>query len=190
MIIDLVKSYYKDGVGFHTAFSLWFQHLFKKYGIVIFDSSDPRAKKIVQPVFERELKEQITVNAIKQTNEQLLQNGYHVQIPILENRPSLFILENGRHSLEGDGKEYVNKHSNQKIAVEELINNPQKLSPKAPLRPIVEDTLFPTIAYVGGPGEISYWAQLKGVYEKFNLPMPIVFPRAAFLLLNQKLKDC
>ncbi len=46
------------------------------------------------------------------------------------------------------------------------------------LRPLVQDTLFPTVAYVGGPSEVAYFAQLKDVYAHFGLPMPLIVPRA------------
>lgn len=187
-ILNFLKECYSPETKFHVAFAKWFQKLFHKYGIVIFDSADKSVKKFVKSVFERELKEQITFSAMEKTNKELLQKGYHIQIPAIANRPALFILENGRHSLQGDGKTFINKNSNKEYFVEDILENPQNLSPKAPLRTIVEDVLFPTIAYVGGPGEINYWAQLKGVYEKFEVPMPVVFPRAGFTLIEPKIK--
>jgi uncharacterized protein YllA (UPF0747 family) len=52
------------------------------------------------------------------------------------------------------------------------------------LRPIVQDTLFPTICYVAGPSELAYLGQLRGVYEQFGVPMPLMFPRATATLLD------
>jgi bacillithiol synthase len=187
-IFNLINDCYSPGTKFHVAFSLWFQKLFKKHGIIIFDSSDSRAKEFVNFVFERELREQITFSAMEKTNQELLKKGYHIQIPVIQNRPALFILKDGRHSLLGDGENYKDMNSGKEYSVEDLFNSPQSLSPKAPLRTIVEDVLFPTIAYVGGPGEINYWAQLKGVYQQFDLHMPIVFPRAGFTLVEPKIK--
>ena len=52
------------------------------------------------------------------------------------------------------------------------------------LRPIVQDTLFPTICYVAGPNELAYLGQLRGVYEHFGVPMPLMYPRASATLLD------
>jgi len=52
------------------------------------------------------------------------------------------------------------------------------------LRPIVQDTLFPTVCYVAGPSELAYWAQIQGVYQHFGLPMPLVQPRLAATILD------
>jgi len=52
------------------------------------------------------------------------------------------------------------------------------------LRPIVQDTLFPTICYVAGPSELAYLGQLRAVYDQFGVPMPLMFPRATATLLD------
>ena len=58
------------------------------------------------------------------------------------------------------------------------------LSPNVLLRPLVQDTLFPTAAYVGGPAEIAYLAQASSVYELMGKPMPPVFPRITSTLVE------
>jgi len=185
-VFQKLRNCYQPGEKFHVSFSKWFFKLFKKYGVILFDSSDQRFKPFVKNVFARELNEQITINQMTQTNRELVSKNYHVQIPAKVKRPSLFLLKNGRHSLEGSRESYQDKNSGKEFSARELLENPENLSPKAALRPIVEDTLFPTIAYVGGPGEIAYWGQLKGIYKALDLPMPIVFPRAGFSLIEPK----
>src|SRR5690606_7788927 len=63
---------------------------------------------------------------------------------------------------------------------------PERFSPGVALRPLVQDRLFPTAAYVGGPGETAYFAQLKPVYDLFGVPMPVVYPRASLTLVPDK----
>jgi uncharacterized protein YllA (UPF0747 family) len=66
----------------------------------------------------------------------------------------------------------------------EAAENPAGYSPNVLLRPIVQDTLFPTICYVGGPSELAYLGQLRGVYEHFGVPMPLVYPRTTATIVD------
>jgi uncharacterized protein YllA (UPF0747 family) len=52
------------------------------------------------------------------------------------------------------------------------------------LRPIVQDTILPTICYVAGPSELAYLGQLREVYQHFGVPMPLMYPRATATLLD------
>jgi uncharacterized protein YllA (UPF0747 family) len=69
-----------------------------------------------------------------------------------------------------------------------LENDPARFSTSALLRPIVQDSLLPTVAYIGGPSEVNYFKQLPPLYEIFGLTMPLIVPRASFLLIEPKVK--
>ncbi|MBD3384351.1 bacillithiol biosynthesis cysteine-adding enzyme BshC [candidate division KSB1 bacterium] len=185
-ILQTLKSQYRKGRSFSHAFACWFAHLLSDYGVILLDASDRRLKSLALPVFERELRQEITFGAISQNNKGLQQKGYHQQLDIMDKRPALFLLQQGRHSLEYRDGHLVELSKMKSFDIEELLDQPQKLSPKAALRPVVQDYLLPTIAYVAGPGEIAYWAQLKNVYREFEIHMPSVFPRADFTLLETK----
>ena len=68
--------------------------------------------------------------------------------------------------------------------MQQATERPAGFSPNVLLRPIVQDTLFPTICYVAGPNELAYLGQLRGVYEHFGVPMPLMYPRATATLLD------
>src|SRR5262249_30434042 len=68
-----------------------------------------------------------------------------------------------------------------------LTRDPARFSGSALLRPIVQDTLFPTAAYVGGPAEVSYFAQIAPLYRSFGLQPPLVAPRASFRLITKEM---
>src|SRR5262249_10614782 len=68
--------------------------------------------------------------------------------------------------------------------IDRIKTTPQAFSPNVLLRPLVQDTLFPTACYVAGPNELAYLAQLRKVYEAFSVPMPLVQPRASATILD------
>jgi uncharacterized protein YllA (UPF0747 family) len=61
---------------------------------------------------------------------------------------------------------------------------PQAFSPNALLRPVVQDSLLPTAAYIGGPAEVAYLAQSQVIYQRLLGRMPAVLPRASFTLIE------
>jgi len=73
--------------------------------------------------------------------------------------------------------------------VDELLRQveirPESFSPNVLLRPIVQDALFPTVAYVAGPSELAYLGQLQQIYASFDIPMPIMYPRATVTVVDR-----
>lgn len=78
----------------------------------------------------------------------------------------------------------MNKESFLKLVSE----SPDKISFNVITRPLVQDLILPTIAYVAGDGEINYFAQLKAVYEHFDVFMPVIFPRPHLLIIEPRIK--
>ncbi len=186
--LNLAGECYRPSVTLAAAFARFFATLLADWGVILLDAADPQLKELAQPIFQQELTEWTSVSAMLQTNRELADKGYHSQLAVHPQRPHLFTLTQGRHSLEQTDAGLRDMHSGALFTAEELAHEPARLSPKAALRPIVQDWLLPTIAYVAGPGEIAYWAQLKRVYAGFHLPMPIVVPRASMTLVEAKIR--
>jgi uncharacterized protein YllA (UPF0747 family) len=93
-----------------------------------------------------------------------------------------FLLENGaRATLRLKDQDYA-----------ALVDRAAQVSPNALLRPVWQDYLLPTIAYVGGPGELAYLAQAEVAYRKLLGRMPVAMARSGYTVLDgrsQKLLD-
>ncbi len=189
-LLEKLTSIYTPGKSMSDAFREWLLFLFSDLGLLVLDGADERLKTASSQLLLTELKERTSLTALSNTNEKLQSAGYSVQLSFQKNRPALFYLYNGeRHGIEWDPEKnsYFHLGTRDHIAVDRL-KDVTVLSPKAALRPLMQDTVLPTVAYVGGPGEIAYWAQLKELYEKMNMIMPVVVPRANFTLVEPKVK--
>lgn len=185
-ISDRLAACYRPGGRFARAFLHWYAWLLQDQGMIFLDPADPELKRLGSPILQGELEGDLTARGMQAANTRLQAMGYHQQLPLQPQRPSLMLLRDGRHGLERVDGGWRNLNHGEILTLAELAGHPEKLSPKAALRPLFEDYLLPTLAYVGGPGEIAYWAQLKQVYAGFNLPMPLVVPRAGFTLVEGK----
>lgn len=68
----------------------------------------------------------------------------------------------------------------------ELRDDPSLFTPSVLLRPLVQNAIFPTVAYVGGPGEIAYHALLRHLHRTSKVFMPALFPRISATLVRQE----
>jgi bacillithiol biosynthesis cysteine-adding enzyme BshC len=99
---------------------------------------------------------------------------------------SLFHLNGARQPIRRDGDQFLvgERTVTLPALVEEAKSNPERFSPNVLLRPLVQDTLFPTICYVSGPSELAYLGQLRDVYARLGIPMPLICPRASATLVD------
>lgn len=160
--------------------------VFGKYGVVVLDGDDPALKRLFLPVLRRELLDAPSEAAVLRQTAALKGQGYDGQV---HPRPvNLFYLTTGgRHRVvkEGDAWQALDTpHSwNRERLLAELEAHPERFSPNVVLRPVYQEAILPNLAYVGGPGEISYWLQLKGVFAAFELPYPLLRVRHSTLIV-------
>ena len=186
-VLDSVRAAWQPGRGLACAFATWLETLLGPYGLVVFESADPKAKPLVASVFARELAAPGRTAALAaQAGEALAARGHAPQVIPQADSVSLFNLDQGRRPIRRQGDQLVigeDLHSSEALS-RDAAARPGAFSPNVLLRPIVQDTLFPTICYVAGPSELAYLGQLRGVYEQFDVPMPLMFPRATATLLD------
>jgi bacillithiol biosynthesis cysteine-adding enzyme BshC len=186
LMADL-RSAYAEGRGMADAFARWMERVLGDRGLVVYDASDPAAKPIASPVFVSELSEPgETAKLAAAAGANLVSRGYHSQVHAHDDGTALFYLDGGRRAIRQQAGQFVvgDKSFAPATLVKEASDRPTAFSPNVLLRPIVQDTLFPTICYVAGPNELAYLGQLRGVYDRFGIPMPLMYPRASATLLD------
>jgi bacillithiol biosynthesis cysteine-adding enzyme BshC len=153
----------------------------------VYDASDRDAKPLVAELFAHEVEHPgDTARLATEAGERLVTAGYHAQVTPTPNSVALFHLNNGRHAIQHDGPVFV--VGEERLSREDLVarirQQPETFSPNVLLRPLVQDTLFPTICYVAGPNELAYLAQLREVYTAFGIPMPLMHQRATATIVD------
>jgi bacillithiol biosynthesis cysteine-adding enzyme BshC len=186
LIADL-RAAYQPGVGMAEAFGRWLERVLGDRGLIVFDSADPASKPLAGGVFARELSAPgQTARLASLAGSDLVARGYHSQVHAHDDSLALFRLDGARRAIrQQDGQFVVGEQVFAPSALlQQAAERPTAFSPNVLLRPVVQDTLFPTICYVAGPNELAYLGQLRGVYEHFGVPMPLIFPRASATIVD------
>ncbi len=186
-VLEGLRSAYAEGRGMADAFGRWMETVLGPRGLVVYDASDPATKPLVSSVFVTELSQPgETARLAAVSGADLVSRGYHSQVHSHEDAAALFHIESGRRSIRHqNGRLVVGDDSFPQAAlVQQAAERPASFSPNVLLRPIVQDTLFPTVCYVAGPNELAYLGQLRSVYDRFGVPMPLMYPRASATLLD------
>ncbi|MBK7103885.1 MAG: bacillithiol biosynthesis cysteine-adding enzyme BshC [Ignavibacteriae bacterium] len=189
-VIDFSKEVFDRNLTIAESFFKFIHKIFDETGLVIFNPQDKEVKKLLIPIFRKELTDyKIHTKDILLRSVELDEN-YHSQVKV---KPiNLFFSdETGRHLIEPIEDEFRLKGKRKRITSTEIFNlleeKPECFSPNVLLRPICEDYLFPTGFYVAGPGEINYYAQAIPLYKHFNLQHPFIFPRASATILESNI---
>ena len=185
-----IKGAYQPGVGMATAFRELLHRQFAETPLLTVDAADPALKALSAGTLHREFECAAEASAaLLLRSDQLRQLGYHEQVAVVAGAPNLFVhRSSGRVRLQQDARGWpLPEHrawgESAEVAAT-VRDDPTRFSPNALLRPVVENAVFPTLAYVGGPGEIAYYAQLPPLFALHDLQMPVVVPRASATVVD------
>ncbi len=188
-VCDVLVTAYRPGETISGAFSKLLRHFLPS--LVIFDPGVPKLKALMRPVIEREISESSPTSRLAaEIGEKLLAAGYHQQVPVRATGfLNLFLVVDGKRRALGVSEKGIEvRGGHQTMTPAELLarlaNSPEDASPGVMLRPLVQDYLLPTIAYIGGPAEVAYHAQIGSSYAHFGIPRPVIFPRPSFSLVD------
>lgn len=185
-VLSLVEESYADGQTMGAAFTALLKRLLSGYGFLFVDPLDPAIRALAAPVLRNAVDAMPQLMpALAARNKQLEAAGYHAQVHVETETSLVFLLENGRRvTLKRHNGEFVSR--DRRLTPQELKDRADHLSPNALLRPIVQDYILPTAAYAGGPAELAYFAQSAVLYQALLDRMPVVIPRAAFTILDER----
>lgn len=171
-VMELIDDAYQPGRTFGEAFRIVLQRLLAGHGLVFLDPLEPALREVAAPMLHAALerREELT-HALIARGKELERAGYHAQVLVDKDTSLFFKLEGGRRT---------------KLAAGEVPSDSATLSPNALLRPVMQDYLLPTAAYIGGPAELAYLGQSQVLYQTLLGRMPVAVPRSGFTLLDER----
>ena len=199
-VLALLRAHYQPGRSMAAAFAAVIAALFAEEGLLVFNPRDARVAKLAAPIYRQCLEDcQAIERRLQERGNELAAAGFNEQVAVRERGALVFFHPDGpagprfriqRTAAGTDDVRWLLAGRTEAVRHEDLLGilaaDPLRFSSSALLRPMVQDTLLPTLAYVGGPGEINYFAQLSPLYAHFGLTPPLLVPRARFRCVDAR----
>jgi len=175
-----------------ATFGEWFSRLmlvlFHRHGLIVVEPGLPELRRLAIPLFEQAIEAPLVASQLaNETGDLLEARGYQRQLHKDPTLCSFFLRENGRREAVhyGQGTFRAGSQTYSKADLKRLLHDsPERFSPNALLRPVMSEFLFPTAAFIGGAGELNYFAQTPRIYDYFNVPMPVPHLRLGCTLIE------
>ncbi len=185
-VVEIVAECYQPGATMGAAFGALLRRLLRPFDILQADPMLPSFRALAAPLLRAYIEAAPELSArVLERGRELAAAGYHSQVHVEQDTSFAFLLEKGKRlALRRNGAAFT--QNGRHFSARELADRAESLSPNALLRPVVQDSMFPTVAYVGGPSEVAYLAQSEALYGPLLGRMPVAVPRAGFTLLDQR----
>ncbi len=190
-ICDLLRECYAPGATMASAFGKLLSKIFAAHGLVVMDAGSRAFHAMGAGVLRAALERSDEMRELLlQRSLELEEHGYHAQVLVTADHSLLFLLdqESGARRpllrLEQGGWKAGAKAYTTADLLEVLATEPERLSPNALLRPVFQDAILPTAAYVGGPAEVAYFAQAEVLYRQILGRVTPVLPRMMATLVE------
>lgn len=162
--------------------------IFGKYGVISIDADDVELKKQFSKIIFQDITEQNSYQEVFKTRA-LLEKHYKSQVHGREIN-FFYLLDGYRERIVISGNEYATNDGkfkwNKESWEKEVGEFPDRFSPNVVMRPLYQECILPNLVYIGGGAEIAYWLELKGVFDFYNVPYPILALRNSALVLDVK----
>jgi bacillithiol biosynthesis cysteine-adding enzyme BshC len=191
-VTDILRETYRAGETVSAAFGKLFARLFAAHGLVLLDPADAELHRIAAPLFRRAVGEAAEIaRALQDRGKALEHAGYHEQVKVSVGSVLLFAIQDGaRVAIQRQNSHF--SIGKEKLTQEELLARieaePETFNANVLLRPVIQDTLLPTLAYIGGPAEVAYFAQGSVVYERLLGRATPILPRFSATIIEPKIE--
>jgi bacillithiol synthase len=191
-LLEELRKCYSPETSFRHGFGAWMASLFREQGLVLHDALSPGLKPYLRGAFAKAVEHhEDLLSALETRSQEVREASLPPQVQVDRTESFLFLLDSDRrYKLDYGNEHYVARDEdgsswNSKELLELISGRPERLGPSALLRPILQDHLFPTLAYVGGPAEIAYFAQVNAIAPFWNIETAVV-PRAGVTIVDAK----
>ncbi|WP_263381590.1 bacillithiol biosynthesis cysteine-adding enzyme BshC [Granulicella arctica] len=192
-VCDLLRECYTPGQSFGGAFARLMARVFAAEGLIVMDAAGREFHRLGASTLRYAIEhaDELAAGLMARTAE-LEGAGYHAQVLVGSGASLLFLVTAVDGVLDRQALKRLSdggwKAGKQVYSTAELLGileaEPERISPNALLRPVFQDTILPTAAYVGGPAEIAYFAQSAVLYEAILGRMTPVLPRLSATLIE------
>jgi bacillithiol biosynthesis cysteine-adding enzyme BshC len=207
LLAQILRESYQAKETYGSAFGKLFARLFSEQGLILLDPLDPALHRVATPLYQRAIDERDVLNAnLLRRGKDLDAAGFAAQVKVTTKSTLLFYMGDTKAGTGKQGGENTEQNAARQALVvnnggkfqagssswskDELLaaihEAPDNFSPSALFRAVVQDYLLPTVAYIAGAAEISYFAQSQVVYEQLLGRMPVILPRPGFTLVDVK----
>ncbi|MBZ5723716.1 MAG: bacillithiol biosynthesis cysteine-adding enzyme BshC [Acidobacteriia bacterium] len=183
---QLAAETYRAGSTMGRSFGELLRRLLAGFDILQVDPMLPAFRRLAAPAMRTavEAAPELTAQVLARNGE-LTRAGYHAQVHLEDGTSLFFLLEDGqRLTLRRRQREYA--RNGRRFTSEELMDRADALSPNALLRPVVQDSILPSVAAIVGPAEMAYLAQSEVAYRAILGRMPVAVPRSGFTILDAR----
>ncbi|QGH34417.1 bacillithiol biosynthesis cysteine-adding enzyme BshC [Gracilibacillus salitolerans] len=174
-------------------FASFVHDIFADTGLILVDSGDAEVRQLESTYFQELIEKQPEISkSVYYSLQSMRTKGYHVSVDANEHDGHLFVeLEGERILLQKDDQNWIGKNNECQYTNQELLNiakaSPERLSNNVVTRPLMQEKLFPTLAFFAGPSEAAYWSILKKAFHSISIKMPPVLPRVSVTLVEEKM---
>ena len=193
-VTKFLREAYRPGENFGSAFARLFSRLFAEWGVILLDASDPEFHRIAAPIYSAAIERAAELDdALLQRGRELEAAGYHQQVKVTPSSTLLFTLRDGarvpiQRRANGSSAEFLVR--DEVVSPAEMLrrttSEPEQFSANVLLRPVVQDYLLPTLAYVGGAAEIAYFGQGAVVHTALLGRATPILPRFSATIVETK----